>query len=1061
MKKLISLMLCLCMLLTCMCTTAMATETAPTTDAAAVAGQWISVGGEADGMTLDKDMLAMFGMSVELKLNTDATATLTMEGEEEGGIAWTADAAGVTLTVEGDSLVLPFNENGGLTWDLGGGTLLHFEKAVVGKWIAVGAESEGVALDKDMLSAFGLTVELVVNEDGTASLSMEGEVQEGLSWTADAAGIILTADGESLPVIFNDKGGVTMDFGGVYLFLELEDAEEGEAAPVGEPVDLSASAIIGTWFDGDTTNFTINEDGTCVATDQYGDSYMEWEVVDGVPTITTGFWCDSPMILNEDGTLYVSDGWSVDKTFTFGAGEIRVGSTLADPTGTVAAASADAFFGEWIGDTMVMESGTFKLADMMMVMNLTINADGTMALFDGAATDSTAWTFVDGALTAEDGMITLSLMEDGSLCMAQEFNILYLVRAGSVMAGIPVDVPAAPVENSVDLTGNPAIGVWNDGEGTTFTVNADGTCVATDEWGDSMMEWTIVDGVAKITSGMWSDAPMVPQADGTLYVNDGFFIDKYLMPGAYEKPVVDLTGNPVIGVWNDGNGTTFTVNADGSCVATDVWGDNAMEWNVVDGVPTITGGLWYGAPMVLNADGTLYVNDGWVIDATFAPGAAESQAPAGAAGAVAGTAEDFVGVWNASVMDLGGMTMNAADLGMVMDLTINADGTITMFDGESTETGTWTLVDGKVDVMGEMTLEMTEDGRMALAEDGATMFFVRAEGGVSEPTAPMAEVFAVPGEMEDFAGMWFGASIEMEGMTMALSDIGMTMEINMMADGTITLFDGETTENGVWTLVDGKADIDGMICTLMSDGTMVAEDPEGAKVIFTGFIGEWKACYMSTGGLTGDLRSMGITSTLILNADGTGSVDFPAAEEGIWYNEDGVLRFGEAGMPIELLSGGFLKFGSDMAGYVVYSRDENAVWDPNAAPAATAVPEPIVDPTAIPTQGSAGGEIDMNARMGVKYVAKTYSAFGQTMDASVLGAEYSVLFRENGTCDFGIAGMVVPNLPWGLQKVAVGLNEMDAFVINYYGTMFNVVPTAEGFDMDYYGTMTLHLVAAE
>ena len=42
-------------------------------------------------------------------------------------------------------------------------------------------------------------------------------------------------------------------------------------------------------------------------------------------------------IQNEDGTLYVSDGWSVDKTFTFGAGEIRVGSTLEDPSGTVAA----------------------------------------------------------------------------------------------------------------------------------------------------------------------------------------------------------------------------------------------------------------------------------------------------------------------------------------------------------------------------------------------------------------------------------------------------------------------------------------------------------------------------------------------------------------------------------------------------------------------------------------------------------------------------------------------------------------------------------------------------
>ena len=56
---------------------------------------------------------------------------------------------------------------------------------------------------------------------------------------------------------------------------------------------------------------------------------------------------------------------------------------------------------------------------------------------------------------------------------------------------------------------------------------------------------------------------------------------------------------------------------------------------------------------------------------------------------------------------------------------------------------------------------------------------------------------------------------------------------------------------------------------------------------------------LSGGGLTGDMRSMGITSTLILNADGTGSIDFPTPEEGNWYTEDGYVRFGENGMPMQ------------------------------------------------------------------------------------------------------------------------------------------------------------------
>ena len=86
---------------------------------------------------------------------------------------------------------------------------------------------------------------------------------------------------------------------------------------------------------------------------------------------------------------------------------------------------------------------------------------------------------------------------------------------------------------------------------------------------------------------------------------------------------------------------------------------------------------------------------------------------------------------------------------------------------------------------------------------------------------------------------------------------------------------------------------------------------------------------------------------------------------------------------------------------------------------------------------------------------------GQDFDASMLGTEYSVIFHENGTCDFTMAGMAMPNLPWGMQKVAVGLDQVDAFVINYYGMAFNAILTDTGFDMDYYGTMNLHFVPAE
>jgi len=98
----------------------------------------------------------------------------------------------------------------------------------------------------------------------------------------------------------------------------------------------------------------------------------------------------------------------------------------------------------------------------------------------------------------------------------------------------------------------------------------------------------------------------------------------------------------------------------------------------------------------------------------------------------------------------------------------------------------------------------------------------------------------------------------------------------------------------------------------------------------------------------------------------------------------------------------------------------------------------------------------------VALAADVYLYIGDIiMDASMLGAEYAVVFHENGLADFTLAGTTIQNLPWGLQKVPVGLSTVDAFSINYYSTMFNAALTDSGFDMDYYGTMTLHFVLAE
>ena len=213
------------------------------------------------------------------------------------------------------------------------------------------------------------------------------------------------------------------------------------------------------------------------------------------------------------------------------------------------------------------------------------------------------------------------------------------------------------------------------------------------------------------------------------------------------------------------------------------------------------------------------------------------------------------------------------------------------------------------------------------------------------------------------------------------------------------------------------------------------------------FVGTWHLVYLATGGLEGDLRSMGITAKLELNADGTGKLSGAADDSGMWYDDEGTVRFGKADTPLVLLDGGFLRYGSQLAGYMVFSQDANATWTP--APAVTAAP--TAAPTTVP---AAPATSDNVGRLNVKFICKSYTSAGYTMDASMLGAEYALLFHDNGTCDFTMAGFTANNLPYTVTAEGV-------YAINYYGTMFNCTPTDAGFDMDFNGTMMMHFVPAE
>lgn len=208
------------------------------------------------------------------------------------------------------------------------------------------------------------------------------------------------------------------------------------------------------------------------------------------------------------------------------------------------------------------------------------------------------------------------------------------------------------------------------------------------------------------------------------------------------------------------------------------------------------------------------------------------------------------------------------------------------------------------------------------------------------------------------------------------------------------------------------------------------------------YVGEWHLCFASAGGMQGDLRAL--NGTLTLREDGTATMNAHIAAQETWGQAaDGTMRFGEQGVLLTLLEDGFLKYGVDRSGYMIFSRDAEAVWTPSEEETSAA--------------GGAIGEAD---RFNTKYSCSKYDAGGMTLDASAMG-EISLLFREDGTCDFVMMGTAMPGCTWSRGTATLNGVERDAFIITYYTMTYAAVLTDSGFDMDYFGSMLLHFEKAE
>lgn len=205
--------------------------------------------------------------------------------------------------------------------------------------------------------------------------------------------------------------------------------------------------------------------------------------------------------------------------------------------------------------------------------------------------------------------------------------------------------------------------------------------------------------------------------------------------------------------------------------------------------------------------------------------------------AVLGLAEsmDVTGEWYLNTIIMDEMQFSAADFGMNMTLTINADGTLTLdagMEGEEPEQGTW-AADGDafaVTITGDTVPASITDGLLSMAADEETLMVFSRE-------MPVGFVAAAPVAVEDIAafnGTWSATMVNAFGMVVPIDAvleemdtmIGMTDVNIVIENGVVSLFGAEETQE--FPLVDGAlfiagTDEDGVLdqkIELLEDGTI-------------------------------------------------------------------------------------------------------------------------------------------------------------------------------------------------------------------------------------------------
>ncbi len=330
-----------------------------------------------------------------------------------------------------------------------------------------------------------------------------------------------------------------------------------------------------------------------------------------------------------------------------------------------------------------------------------------------------------------------------------------------------------------------------------------------------------------------------------------------------------------------------------------------------------------------------------------------------------------------------------------------------------------------------------------------------------------AQDAAIP---DEYLGAWYGVSMEIEGVSYPLADMGMDLTITIGADGTAEMHMNGEGERIRCSMQDGVLTADGVSFALQDSMLVVSEDgmtmtlsrekPEASAASIpvideSATIGDlkgvWALAHVTMDGVTLPAEAAEMAGdTLVVYGDSCDLTLQGMTLDGLTCSMDGYALL------ISILDGeAAATLRED--GTLCLEMSDVTLWYERTGDAPEITAEPVSEATSEPAAMHESAASGAEAMIGKKYVMTDADVNGCNMTAAQMGnLEYSILLQEDGTVTFVMAGSDIPGLTWAYGRIPTEAGEADGIVIDYYTQALNLAPTEKGFDMDYFGSMLMH-----